>query len=219
MSEKPHERHVPWRRAEQTSQTFAEVTELLDVAPGTLRRWIQRFREFLDNGSVDNNSLYSASDVETLTIIRGLLAEGNTYEQVAYRLNVLHRAGPPTPDPKQARNDLVQAASHSLPQAVGELLYTISETQHAILNSQGSLRDLVGVVVQDNFNLKEENRKLRARMLELERMLTEYQRREETRKERLEGRLRALEGTLGALQQQVAHWVHLQRQRRRGWFW
>jgi hypothetical protein len=56
-------------------------------------------------------------------------------------------------------------------------------------------------------------------MLEIERTLGEYQRREETRKERLESRLRALESTLGALQQQVAHWVQLQRQKRRGWFW
>src|SRR5690606_40696480 len=58
---------------------------------------------------------------------------------------------------------------------------------------------ILGVVVQDNFNLKDENRKLRDRMLEMERALAEYQRREETRKERMEGRMRALEAMVGAL--------------------
>ena len=82
--------------------------------------------------------------------------------------------------------------------------------------------NMIGVIVHDNFNLKDENRKLRERMLEMERALAEYQRREETRKERMENRLRALEGTVGALQQQVAQLVQLYRQQRkprRGWFW
>lgn len=218
MNEPTFDQRVPARRPDQTIQSFSEVTELLDVAPGTLRRWIQRFGEFLESTASDADSRFSASDVETLSIIRGLLAEGNTYEQIAHRLNVLHASAP------VAREDttmqpIVQSGAASFPQAIGDLIYTMSDTQQAILNSQGALRDLMGVVVQDNFNLKEENRKLRERILEIERVLAEYQRREETRKERLESRLRALEGTLGALQQQVAHWVQLQRERRRGWFW
>jgi regulator of replication initiation timing len=88
-----------------------------------------------------------------------------------------------------------------------------------MLNNQTSMREIVGVVVQDNFNLKGENRKLRERMLELERTLAEYQRREETRKERLESRLRALEGTVGGLQHQIAQIVQLLRKRRRRFFW
>lgn len=217
MNESPFEQRAPARRPDQTSQSFAEVTELLDVAPGTLRRWIQRFGEFLASTASDAESRFSASDVETLSIIRGLLAEGNTYEQIAHRLNVLHSSAPIVRE--EAPGQIVQAGGTSFPQAIGDLIYTMSDTQQAILNSQGALRDLMGVVVQDNFNLKEENRKLRERVLEIERVLAEYQRREETRKERLESRLRALEGTLGALQQQVAHWVQLQRERRRGWFW
>jgi DNA-binding transcriptional MerR regulator len=219
MSDMPFERSVPPKRVDQTSQSFAEVTELLDVAPGTLRRWIQRFGSFLDNTSTDGESRFSSSDVETLIIVRGLLAEGNTYEQIAHRLTVLHSANQPPRADQPTKHELIHASTAVLPQAIGDLLYTMSDTQQAILNSQGALRDLMGVVVQDNFNLKEENRKLRERMLEIERVLAEYQRREETRKERLENRLRALEGTLGALQQQVAHWVQLQRQRRRSWFW
>ena len=219
MNDTPIERSVPPKRVDTISQSFAEVTELLDVAPGTLRRWIQRFGDFLENDSTESNSQFTSSDVETLSIVRGLLAEGNTYEQITHRLNVLQSANQAGDGATAGKQQLIHATTAMLPQAVGELLYTMADTQQAVLNSQGALRDLMGVVVQDNFNLKEENRKLRERILEIERVLAEYQRREETRKERLESRLRALEGTLGALQQQVAHWVQLQRQRRRGWFW
>jgi DNA-binding transcriptional MerR regulator len=193
--------------------TFSEVTELLDVAPGTLRRWVQRFADFLEPGSGDGDSQFSVTDVETLTVIRGLLAEGYTYEQITHRLQVL-KANTGAKDAP-----LATQADTAVPHAVGDLLHTIADTQQSILNSQTSIREMLGVVIQDNFNLKEENRGLRNRMLELERSLAEYQRREETRKERMENRLRALEGTLGALQQQIAQWVQRQRTRRRGWFW
>ncbi|HXF60098.1 MAG TPA: hypothetical protein VNK95_00695 [Caldilineaceae bacterium] len=108
----------------------------------------------------------------------------------------------------------------ALARMVGNALEALAGTQQAVLNGQSTVREILNVVVQDNFNLKDENRKLRDRMLELERALAEYQRREETRKERLEGRLRALEATVAALQQQVAQLVQIQRQqqRRRGWF-
>ncbi|MEZ4661983.1 MAG: MerR family transcriptional regulator [Caldilineaceae bacterium] len=103
---------------------------------------------------------------------------------------------------------------------LGEMLGTVANSQQSMLNVQDSIREMLGVIVQDNFNLKSENRKLRDRMLELERALAEYQRREETRKERLEGRLRAVEGTLSAMQQQLAQLVQLQRQKaKRTRFW
>ena len=112
-----------------------------------------------------------------------------------------------------------QSRSSSAP-ALEEILNTIVSNQQAILNSQATLREMVNVVVQDNFSLKDENRKLRDRMLEIERVMAEYQRREETRKERIEHRLRALEGTVAALQQQLAQLVQLYRTqgKRGGWF-
>lgn len=105
------------------------------------------------------------------------------------------------------------------PQALRDVFSVLANSQQAMLNNQTSMREIIGVVVQDNFNLKNENRKLRERMLELERTLAEYQRREETRKERLESRLRALEGTISGLQQQIAQIVQLLRKRRRRFFW
>ena len=106
-----------------------------------------------------------------------------------------------------------------MPRALRDVFSALADGQQAVLNNQASMREIIGVVVQDNFNLKDENRKLRERMLEMERTQAEYQRREETRKERLESRLRALEGTVGGLQQQIAQIVQVLRKRRRGWFW
>lgn len=224
MNDTSSQRPIPVQpsQPDQSHQSFAAVTELLDVAPGTLRRWIQRFGDYLADPSTESERSFTSSDVETLSIVRGLLAEGNTYEQITHRLRVLH----PAAGPAQEEAALAPAHHHAaggaapvhLPQRLNEAVGTVVDTQKAILNSQVALRELMGVVVQDNFNLKEENRKLRERMLDLERNLAEYQRREESRKERMESRMRALEGTLGALQQQVAHWVQLQRERRRGWF-
>ena len=108
-------------------------------------------------------------------------------------------------------------------QIVGDAFRAIATGQQSMLNNQTNLRDTLGIVVQDNFNLKDENRKLRERMVEVERTLAEYQRREELRKERLESRVRALEGTVNALQQQVVQVMQaLRRQggqrKRRGFF-
>lgn len=197
--------------------SFAQVTELLDVAPGTLRRWTERFADFLGEESQADPPHFSQADTDLLGLVRGMLAEGQSYEQIAHRLGVLQAAQSGADSTSLA---LVNGAAH-LPQDMNAVLHTIADGQQALANSQAAARDLMGVVVQDNFNLKDENRKLRDRMLEMERTLAEYQRREETRKERMEARMRALETTTAALQQQVAQLVQFARQgqKRRGWFW
>ena len=202
--------------------SFADVTELLDVAPGTLRRWTQRFADFLGAATQQDDPLFSQADADLLGLVRGMLAEGQSYDQIAHRLGVLVTAQhAPDAEPDAAMTALATVNGAAMPAALNAVLHTIADGQHALANSQSASRELMGVVVQDNFNLKDENRKLRDRMLELERSLAEYQRREETRKERLENRLRALESTTAALQQQVAQLVQFARQgqKRRGWFW
>ena len=62
-----------------------------------------------------------------------------------------------------------------------------------LLGSQQANRDLLKVVLQDNFTLKEENTKLRDRMLELERDLAEMRRLDAARREEVENRLRKME--------------------------
>jgi hypothetical protein len=168
--------------------------------------------------------LFSSADVAAIVTIQKLLAQGYDDEQIDEHLTPMHLEVEPEPTPHFPTD--VQPYSNesdgvsALPQVVGDVLKTIVNSQQAVLNGQTGLRDMMGVVVQDNFNLKDENRKLRDRMLEMERALAEYQRREETRKERMEGRMRALEATVAALQQQVAQLVQIQRQqqRKRGWF-
>lgn len=211
------------RRGEMPPQSFtlASVARHLDISVDSLQRLRRRFGHYLGPEATAAEPHFSNADVAAIVTIQKLLAQGYDDEQIDEHLTPLHldvEPAPILPTDVQPYNDVESASS--LPQVVGDVLNTIVNSQQAVLNGQSSLRDMMGVVVQDNFNLKDENRKLRDRMLEMERVLAEYQRREETRKERLEGRLRALEATVAALQQQVSQLIQIQRQqqRRRGWF-
>lgn len=86
---------------------------------------------------------------------------------------------------------------------VAASLHSLADAQRAILNGQQANRDLIGVVVQDNFNLKAENQRLRDRMLSLERDLTELRRLDEARREGTEARLQATEAAVNTLLEQV----------------
>jgi DNA-binding transcriptional MerR regulator len=224
--------------------TFIEVANLLNVSPDTLRRLSLRFADYLSEGAnEDDEPTYTRADVVALSSVQKLLAQGYDDEQIGDFLTIPSGTGssgigssgvipfgsPGEVEPSlhsivaypaERRSRESAEAGSTVSKTVNEILATISGSQQAVLNSQSTVREVVGVLVQDNFNLKDENRKLRERMLEVERSLAEYQRREETRKERLDGRLRALEGTMAALQQQVAQLVQIQRQqrKRRGWF-
>lgn len=80
-------------------------------------------------------------------------------------------------------------------------LSTLSDTQKSILNSQTANRELLGVLLQDNFNLKEENNRLRERILEVERQLAQSRQEEEWRREALR---QELEVKIGAANQLAA---------------
>jgi flagellar capping protein FliD len=216
-------------RSDSTPQsyTLAAVARHLDISTESLQRLRRRFSHYLGPEASLPEPHFSSADVAAIVTIQKLLAQGYDDEQIDEHLTPVHLDVEPAPDfpttvqpySAQPYGGDVESAS-ALPQVVGDVLNTIVTGQQAVLNGQTSLRDMMGVVVQDNFNLKDENRKLRDRMLEMERALAEYQRREETRKERMEGRMRALEATVAALQQQVAQLVQIQRQqqRKRGWF-
>lgn len=229
--------------------TPAQVAGHLNLSPDGLERLCRRFGRYLSRDAANarfSHATFSHADVAMLATIQRLLNQG--YDDVQIDRSLTPPL-PDTPNPpveaRAGETDIPAAAlttTHAahfgdenddtsgdasgsesatgLARLVGDAMSTLAGTQQAVLNSQSSLREMLNVVVQDNFNLKDENRKLRERMLELERALAEYQRREETRKERSEGRLRALEATVAALQQQIAQLVQLQRQqqRRRGWF-
>jgi DNA-binding transcriptional MerR regulator len=209
--------------------SLAEVAGHLQIAPETLRQWNQRFTQFLGVEAIATIPRYTSADIAVLLTVQKYLDQGVADEEVRSRL-IPKRIIPQPP----TSTALAPTTTHALnpggslgdgnlpfPQVVADLLNTIAHSQQSVLTGQSTVREVVNVVVQDNFNLKDENRKLRDRLLELERVFAEYQRREETRKERLEGRVRALEQTMVAIQQQTAQIVQAFRQRqqtRRGWF-
>lgn len=211
-------------RPNGNEQTFSatEVAYHLQVTADTLRSWNRRFARFLSGYAQGDEPRYTTADVAALVMVQKLIEQGLADEQVSERLTpkrIVREESPSVALTADQSRQLIEAKAPFLPQALGDILSAIANSQQSVLNSQSTVREVVGVVVQDNFNLKEENRKLRDRMLELERVLAEYQRREETRKERMENRLRALEGTVAALQQQLAQLIQAQRQpKRRGWW-
>jgi uncharacterized protein YlxW (UPF0749 family) len=83
--------------------------------------------------------------------------------------------------------DLVASGSGESPALafLTNTLATLSDSQKSILNSQSANRELLGVLLQDNFNLKEENNRLRERILEVERDVAKQRQDEDWRREAL----------------------------------
>lgn len=204
----------------------AEVAEMLGVSPATLRRWSRRFEEYLqarDVGADGSHRRYTEKDLDTLREIKSLLEQGWTYNQVAERLSddfiavrtdiyaviddspEVDGTGPAPPD--KASQSLVRPAAALAPdegwppaaQFLRDAIKAVTDNQQVLLNTQYANRDMLGVMIQDNLNLKEENTDLRERMLDLERELAELRRRQADFKERLETRVRVLEDAVSTL--------------------
>ncbi|MFQ5576680.1 MAG: MerR family transcriptional regulator [Anaerolineae bacterium] len=159
-----------------------EVAARLDVSPSTLRRWSDEFAEFLSQQASDppgkSHRRYSEQDLSTLLAIKGLMNDGLTYEQVRQRL----RQQPEFPP---AEGTLVPADDLSLTTMayLSETIDELHKGQLSVLNSQAANRELMGVLIQDNFNLKDENNRLRERMLDFERQMGTLRRDEAARRE------------------------------------
>lgn len=198
----------------QTPQT---VTQTLDISPATLRRWSDEFSDYLSaeaNPVGKGHRRYSAADVETLGSIKELMNQGLTYEQVWQQLSLREAMSGQKAMPSEYRVDnskfdkfepgtdrfepddersLIASNGNESP-AIAFLtntLTTLSDTQQSILNSQAANRELLGVLIQDNFNLKDENNRLRERVLEIERSLAQIRQDEEWRRETLRQELDA----------------------------
>jgi DNA-binding transcriptional MerR regulator len=181
-----------------------EVARTLGISPSTLRRWSAEFAELLSGGAgrpqlspqgEPAHRRYTAGDVDVLGQVAELLRQGLTYRQIAARLN--ERPAEAEAQPGDADKSVVlhQPARVVTPafNIITDALQTVVDNQQSVLNSQQANRDLLGVVIQDNFNLKEENSRFRERMLHLERELSDLRRHhDEVRIELLE-RLHELE--------------------------
>jgi DNA-binding transcriptional MerR regulator len=172
------------------------VARELEVSPATLRRWADEFADFLstgaDSGQGRSHRRYTDQDIATLTLIKELMNNGMTYEQV--RLQLTQRLSMPLDlAPHEDNLDRDQgtaliAANGAESPAIAFLtntLMALSDSQKSILNSQAANRELMGVLIQDNFNLKEENNRLRERILEVERSAAQIRQEEEWRREAL----------------------------------
>ena len=204
----------------------AEVTQLLGISAATLRRWSSRFAEFLviNDGPSEGGShrRYTSEDVAILQRVQELLDQGLTYEQVTEQLTQERAAAEPDDtddlifdsvddqvdnleftdgqEPGAERDQ--QLPAEILPPAarfLQDAVKNLTDTQQIILNSQIASRDLMGVMIQDNLNLKGENSDLRERMLELEREINEQHRYLADYRERMETRVRVLEDAVSKL--------------------
>jgi len=190
-----------------------EVATQLQISPSTLRRWSKEFGPYLsdtagrphdeDEGTFSHRR-YTDEDLETLMMVKGLLTEGLTYPQVARRLDALrlHKTDADLfieddEDPVTILAPSLQDSTYTPAVTVlADTLHTVADGQQLLLGSQQANRELLTVVLQDNFNLKQENAKLRDRMLELERDLISTRRREHSQRRNLDARLRQVEEKL-----------------------
>jgi DNA-binding transcriptional MerR regulator len=191
-----------------------EVATKLQISPSTLRRWSKEFGPFLSDAAGrphdevegrTSHRRYTDRDLETLMTIKGLLIEGLTYPQVIKRLEALRLRKVDASvfiedddDPVTTLGPALQDSTYVPAMTVlADTLHTVADGQQLLLGSQQANRELLTVVLQDNFNLKQENAKLRDRMLELERDLISTRRREDAQLRSMEARLRQVEERLG----------------------
>ncbi len=214
-----------------TTHRPAEVAQILGIPASTLRRWSGQFADFLsplthDRPEGGGHRRYTSADVQTLAEVKRLLGAGLTYQQVRQRLE--HPVGEETEETiaealadDSLPGDSISTTALALNDAeripaepaasMGELLtntlYSLSDSQQIILSNQQTSRQLLGVLLQDNFNLKEENTKLRERMLETERKLFELKRDLDEGQARERERMRQMEQYLFDLQRRLDGWA------------
>ena len=196
---------------ESWSRLPNEVANQLQISPSTLRRWSNEFADYLSDsagrpqlspGGRTAHRRYTDEDLETLMTIKALLSEGQSYIQVGRRLDALRMRQSEDGEIIEGEQSSLMALTPSLRDGSGyapaaavlaDTIHSVADGQQLLLNSQQANRDLLTVLVQDNFGLKDENTKLRDRMLELERDVAEVRRMAANSRQILESRIHELE--------------------------
>ena len=161
-----------------------EVLAKLDVSPSILSSWIAEFSDALsEDDSVENETRsFVEQDLLTLEMIKTQIDAGKDFEQVR---NLLDAQAPAS---THSEGELVVAPEETSIAAMSyftEVIEDLHQGQLSVLNSQAANRELMDVLIQDNFNLKEENNRLRERMLNVERLIGQQNREEMSRRESL----------------------------------
>jgi DNA-binding transcriptional MerR regulator len=182
---------------ESAMKTNAEIASELGISTQTLKNWTRDFAPFLSPvGPLgENGRRFSEDDVFVLKRIKDHLAAGLTFEETAEELRS---------DGYGVTNGDGQNGALTVPNAqqgfgvLTDTLRVMIENQQTVQNSLQVNRNLLGVIIQDNFNLKEENAKLRERMQKLEQELGEMKKRDQDYRLTVEQRMMRLENMMRA---------------------
>ncbi len=195
-----------------------EVARELGISTSTLRRWAKEFNPHLSKTAgepgrtgvgASTHRRYTQDDVDFLAKVKALLDQGMTYGQV-----IRHLKGK-TPAPRQEEQEgdaypIVPSEAEMEAPALGrsfvvvaDALRNIGENQQALQNSLQVNRNLLGVLIQDNFNLKEENAKMRDRVLKLEQAVNQFRQERQTSplSQEQQRELESRKGCLGSVSQ------------------
>ncbi len=206
----------------------AEVARELGVSPSTLRRWSQQFGDLLSpeagsptpqpSGKIAHRR-YASEDVETLQRVRDSMQQGLTAEEIRTQLTVEITSEPepeveiefdddPVADVSTDGNRALVLDSEldeaiDIGRLVSDTLSSLSDSQRIILGGQQTAKQLLGVLLQDNFNLKDENVRLRERMVDTERRVYEMKRELDNNRSQERDRMRQMEAHLFDLQRRL----------------
>ena len=173
-----------------------DLARELDISTSTLRRWAKEFHPYLSkaaakpdagSGGVGAHRRYTNEDVHLLTRVKVLLDQGLTYDQVIQRLKSEGAVSTEESHHHDEVYPMVAPDAEMEASAIGpslvvvaDALRNINDNQQALQNSLQVNRNLLGVLIQDNFNLKEDNSKLRDRVLKLEQLTNQLRQEKET---------------------------------------
>ena len=166
----------------------------LTVSANTLKRWAKDFEQFLSPTTASNGARrFSTEDLALLRRAKDQLSDGLSTDEVIemFQAEGLGEAGGSTSTALATTNQPGSQGAGFV--VLTDTLRAMIENQQAIQNSLQVNRNLQGVIIQDNFNLKEENMKLRERMQRVEQELDDLRKRDMDNRMTLEQRLAMLE--------------------------
>ncbi len=179
-------------------KTQTDLASELGISAQTLKNWTRDFAAFLSAPGAlgETNRRFNDDDVFVLKRIKDHLSAGLTFEETADELRNDGYGEPLNGDSPHGAI-MVPNAQQGFG-VMTDTLRVMIENQQTVQNSLQVNRNLLGVIIQDNFNLKEENAKLRERMLKLEQELGEMKKRDQEYRLMVEQRLMRAENVLRA---------------------